>query len=417
MPASASSGAGDRALDLEAFEAPAPGRARSRGSPLPDELGGDGCRRRLVPVGVDGHDPIAVGPVGFTRVSAYATASLAILSMVALSWFDSVLVRPRRRRTTAPSPTRSRPVVTVRTTRSPGWSAASTPRRNRRGGHDRRSGPAMRPRPIPRHGSTAHALGLARASAQQCSRAAGVRGSSPPAVGQGDNDAERPPDRPPRPEAPIRSGAVERMTPPGSLESERHGCRDGRAGERRDRPQSRVAVVQLGSMWVFSLNSFQLIRPTAWGTDARAPFHWSRRVSPPRRPTTDSPPKSRASNPGAAGAIRFLVGTHRVAHLDQLRRVAGEGARIERRPVVEVAVDGLGDPLVAAEVLLGGEDREPIALRCQVTAASAATSWRSVPVHATSGRSKRSNAGLSAQRSMNTSRSAATWPGGRGGCG
>ena len=58
-------------------------------------------------------------------------------------------------------------------------------------------------------------------------------------------------------------------------------------------------------MWVFSLNSFQLIRPIASGDELAAASSSARSVAPPRRPTTLVPPTIRASKPGAADGIQM----------------------------------------------------------------------------------------------------------------
>ena len=60
----------------------------------------------------------------------------------------------------------------------------------------------------------------------------------------------------------------------------------------------------LGSTWVFSLNSFQLMRPSTSGDDATAAAYSSRNVAPSRRSTARVPPTIRASNPGANGATQ-----------------------------------------------------------------------------------------------------------------
>ena len=61
---------------------------------------------------------------------------------------------------------------------------------------------------------------------------------------------------------------------------------------------------RLGSTYVFSENSFQLITPIASGEEASAAFSSCRSVAPFSRPTTLEPPTRRASKPGAAGAIQ-----------------------------------------------------------------------------------------------------------------
>ena len=60
----------------------------------------------------------------------------------------------------------------------------------------------------------------------------------------------------------------------------------------------------LGSMWVFSLNSFQLISPIASGWERRAAANRVAQGAPARRSTTFFPPTRRASKPGATGAIQ-----------------------------------------------------------------------------------------------------------------
>ena len=61
----------------------------------------------------------------------------------------------------------------------------------------------------------------------------------------------------------------------------------------------------LGSMCEFSLNSFQLMIPSAEGLVAAAVAHDARYVAPSRRSTVELPPTRRASNPGATGAIHL----------------------------------------------------------------------------------------------------------------
>jgi hypothetical protein len=61
-----------------------------------------------------------------------------------------------------------------------------------------------------------------------------------------------------------------------------------------------------GSAWVFSLNSFQLIKPRMSGEDRSAVPYSVRKVWPPRRGTNLEPPTMRASKPGANGAIQYL---------------------------------------------------------------------------------------------------------------
>ena len=116
---------------------------------------------------------------------------------------------------------------------------------------------------------------------------------------------------------------------------------------------------RLGSTCVFSLNSFQEIRPRASGEEETAAACSLRRVAPSRRSTSLVPPTRRASKPGANGAIHRPPDRCTVSLIgSKLGRVAGVGRRVDRRPVVRVAVDAASHPLVALRALLRGQHQQ-----------------------------------------------------------
>ncbi len=88
------------------------------------------------------------------------------------------------------------------------------------------------------------------------------------------------------------------------LESSARGPSSGTGAEIRRCSTVRYLspLLTLGSTCEFSLNSFQLIRPSASGEDLTALSYCRRNVSPSRRSTTRVPPIILASKPGANGA-------------------------------------------------------------------------------------------------------------------
>ena len=98
--------------------------------------------------------------------------------------------------------------------------------------------------------------------------------------------------RPLNPTVPVPSGALESKSP----------IAGGFASRRSARFRSACAPYRrLGSIALFSLNSFQLINPTASGDEDTAASYSRRNVSPSARGTTVWPPIRRASNPGRPG--------------------------------------------------------------------------------------------------------------------
>ncbi len=112
----------------------------------------------------------------------------------------------------------------------------------------------------------------------------------------------------------------------------------------------------LGSTWVFSLNSFHEISPSASGEDETAALYSARNVWPSRRGTSRVPPTSWALKPGAKGAIQRPPDLCTVdGHFFQPLRITAAQLGIHRGPVVRVAVEITRHPLVSLRAFLRGK--------------------------------------------------------------